>query len=257
MKNRKIIKYVIKDIARSRAVAVYFVLLLVASSVVVYSTGDTSRGTISLLNIVLLVVPLFTVIYSLIHVYNSHEMIETMLVFPVRRSKIFSAYYTGLSLTLSVCVILGLGIPFLVNGFTDIAFYLLYISVFLTLIFTAFAFLITSLVSDKTKGIGISLICWLYFAVIYDLLVVAFYIVFSDYPLETATIVFTMLNPVDLARIFILLKTDVAVLMGYTGAVLAKFFGTLSGIFLTASMMIIWFLIPYLTARMVFNKKDF
>lgn len=257
MKTIKIIKYVIKDISRSKAAFLYLFLLAASSGILIYSTGDSSRATLSMLNIVLLIVPLFTIIYATIHIYSSREMIETMLVFPVTRSHVFASQLAGVSLTLSLCVILGIGLPFILNKITTSSIYLLITSVCLTFIFTSFAFLIASLISDRAKGIGLSLIAWLYFAVIYDMLVIALYMVFSDYPLETATIIMAMLNPVDLARILILLQTDVSVLMGYTGAVLSKFFGSLYGSIFSTGAMLLWFIVPYFLAKRIFNTKDF
>jgi Cu-processing system permease protein len=60
---------------------------------------------------------------------------------------------------------------------------------------------------------------WFYFSLIYDGLLLFFLFQFSDYPLEKAMIVLSSLNPIDLGRILILLKLDIAALMGYTGAV--------------------------------------
>jgi Cu-processing system permease protein len=89
------------------------------------------------------------------------------------------------------------------------------------------------------------------------MLVVAVYKLFSNYPLETATIVMGTLNPVDLTRIFILLQLDISALMGYTGAVLKYYFGSYSGIIFSAVSLMLWLLLPLLTALKFFRIKDF
>jgi Cu-processing system permease protein len=97
---------------------------------------------------------------------------------------------------------------------------------------------------------------WFYAAIIYDALVLLFLFTFSDYPLEKAMIVLTALNPVDLARIMILLKLDISALMGYTGALYRQFFGSGTGIAFSVSMLFIWSVLPVLLALKIFSKKD-
>lgn len=66
---------------------------------------------------------------------------------------------------------------------------------------------------------------WLFLAVIYDGLFLISLIVFNEYPLDKFSLAATMFNPLD-SRILILLKLDISVLLGYTGAVFKDFFGT-------------------------------
>ena len=79
---------------------------------------------------------------------------------------------------------------------------------------------------------------------------------FSDYPLEKITLLLTALNPVDLGRIFIMLKMDISALMGYTGALYKDFFGSGYGLLFTSSIMMLWILIPLFWSVRIFNKKD-
>jgi len=94
----------------------------------------------------------------------------------------------------------------------------------LTLSFISLAFLTSTITRDKAKGIGLALMLWFYFSIIFDGLVLLFLTLFADYPLEKAMIVLTALNPIDLARILILLQLDISALMGYTGALYQQFF---------------------------------
>lgn len=84
-----------------------------------------------------------------------------------------------------------------------------------------------------------------------------FFVSFSDYPLEKAAIALTLLNPIDMARVFILLKLDISALMGYTGAVFNQFFGTLHGMTISFLAMLIWILINFVFIYRIARKKDF
>jgi len=257
MTTLKILKYEVYDMLRSRMIIIYTALLFLVSFGIIYTGKDVSKAVISLLNVVLLIVPLVSIIFGTIHFYNSREFMEMVLAMPVERKHIFWAEYAGLSLTLAAGFTLGTGLPLLIYGGADGAIYLLLSGVLLTFIFCGLAFLGSVINKDKAKGIGFSLVVWFYMAVIFDALVLAGYFAFSQYPLEKATIIVSALNPVDLARIFILLKMDVSALMGYTGASLQQFFGSWFGMMYSGIFLLLWAVLPALAALRIFNRKNF
>ena len=104
--------------------------------------------------------------------------------------------------------------------------------------------------------IGVALLLWFYFALIYDGIVLMILFAFDDYPLEKLTLLLSSLNPIDLGRIFIMLKMDVSALMGYTGALYKDFFGSFSGVLYTVGVMFIWMVVPLLLAVKAFKRKD-
>jgi Cu-processing system permease protein len=79
----------------------------------------------------------------------------------------------------------------------------------------------------------------------------------GDYPLEKPILVLSMLNPIDLARILVLLKFDISALMGYTGAVFNRFFGSNLGVLVSGGCLLLWVLIPLWRSVKLFSKKDF
>jgi Cu-processing system permease protein len=97
---------------------------------------------------------------------------------------------------------------------------------------------------------------WFYFSIIFDGLVLLFLYQFADYPLEKAMIVLSALNPIDLARILILLQLDISALMGYTGALYQQFFGSGTGVVFSLLMQLVWIAVPLLLALKIFKKKD-
>ena len=81
----KIIKYVMTDILRNRIILVYTIFLLVTSFSVFSLEDSDSKGLLSLLNIILLIVPLVSIVFSTIYVYNSAEFIELLVSQPLKR----------------------------------------------------------------------------------------------------------------------------------------------------------------------------
>ena len=70
-------------------------------------------------------------------------------------------------------------------------------------------------------------------------------------------LVASLLNPVDLARVLMLLSVDVAALMGYTGAVFERFFGSGLGLALAGGALLTWTVAPFLLGLRGFARKDF
>src|SRR5438874_411606 len=103
--------------------------------------------------------------------------------------------------------------------------FLLLVSLSLFIIFVSIALLASVKTRDKAKGIGLAILLWFYFSIIFDGLVLFILFQFEDYPMEKPMLILTALNPIDLSRVLILLKMDISALMGYTGAVFKDFFG--------------------------------
>jgi Cu-processing system permease protein len=215
-----------------------------------------SKAILSLLTIVLIVVPLISMIFTTIHYYNSYEFIELMLSQPLSRTRIILSEYSGVALSLLSAFFIGVGIPVLLFSFDDTGIALLLTGGALTLVFTSIAFLASVKARDKARGIGAALLLWFYFALIYDGLILLILFTFADYPMEKFTLVLTALNPIDLGRIFIMLKMDISALMGYTGALYKDFFGSGTGILFTTGIMLLWIVLPLWLAVRVFKHKD-
>ena len=252
----KIIKYVILDILRNKIVVAYTVFLL-AISLTVFNLEDTAgKGMLSLLNIILIVLPLVSIIFSTIYVYNSTEFIELLLSQPLQRKRLVLSIFIGLTVSLLLAFLVGAGLPILFYSGSQAGLVLMTTGMGLTIIFVALALLGSMITRDKAKGIGLAILLWFYFSLIYDGIVLFILFQFSDYPLEKFTLLLSALNPIDLGRIFIMLKMDVSALMGYTGALYKDFFGSGTGILFTTGIMLLWIVCPLWLAVRKFRKKD-
>lgn len=249
-------KYVLYDILKSKVILAYTLFLLVVSVSMFQMEENSSKAMLSLLNIILIVLPLVSLVFSTIHYYNSYEFIELMASQPMGRTRILLSEYAGVSISLLSAFLIGVGIPVMLFASDATGYALLFTGICLTLVFTSIAFFTSVLARDKARGIGLALLLWFYFALIYDGLVLLILFSFSDYPLEKLTLFLSAMNPIDLGRIFIMLKMDVSALMGYTGALYKDFFGSGTGILFTAGIMFVWILVPLWLAVRKFKKKD-
>jgi len=252
----KIVKYVLHDIFRNRILLAYVILLALSSSGLFLMNEDISKSLSSLLTVMLLVVPLVSILFTTIYFFNSYEFIELLIAQPLERGRILSGVYFGIGLSLLIAFWLGIGLPVILFDGTTVGWNFLLAGSLLTLVFTSLAFFASVLTRDKTRGIGTSLLLWFYFTLIFDGILLGVMFAFSDYPLEKLTIFLTCLNPVDLARILVLLKMDISALMGYTGAVFDQFFGSGNGMVVAISVMLAWVIVPLVIALLIFKKKD-
>ncbi len=252
----KIIKYVITDILRNKIVLVYMVFLLAASFSVFSLEDNSSKGLLSLLNVILIVVPLVSIIFSTIYLYNSAEFIELLVSQPLKRKSIWLSLFAGLASSLSIAFFIGAGIPVLIYQANVIGLTMISTGILLSVIFVAIALLATVKMRDKAKGIGAAIMLWLYFSLLFDGLVLFLLFQFADYPMEKPMIALSALNPIDLSRILILLQLDVSAMMGYTGAVFKDFFGTYMGLIFSVGVLLFWIILPVWYSTRKFNSKD-
>lgn len=252
----RVIKYVFYDLLRTRFILLYTLFLLISTFAMFQIDSDPGKVVLSLLNIVLMVVPLISVVFTTIHFFNSYEFIELMLAQPVNRRVIFFSEFISVATSLCGAYVAGIGIPSLLFGAGSSVFTLLFTGTMLTLVFVALAFLSSVLTRDKAKAIGIAMLFWFYFSLIYDGLLLWVVYTFSDYPLEKITLALIAFNPVDLARIIMLLQLDISALMGYTGAFYKSFFGSHLGLIFSSSILVVWIALPLWLAMRIFSRKD-
>ncbi len=252
----RIVKIILGDIFKNKIVLAYTLILAILSWTSFALEDNSAKGMLTILNIILFTVPLVCILFGTIYLYNSSEFIELLLSQPIQRKKIWSSLFIALSLAMIAAFLLGAGIPLLVYAPDMSGFMMIIVGCLISTIFIALAFLCSIITRDKAKGIGIAIMTWLYFALIFDGIVLFLLFQLSEYPIEHAMVAITALSPIDLARIQILLHLDVSTMMGYTGAIFKDFFGTTVGLFASFLLLCLWIFVPYIVSLIKFKHKD-
>ncbi len=250
------------DLVRSRWSLVYFGFYLVLGMALLFLNNDVSKAIITMMNIIVVLTPLIGTIFGVMYYYNSKEFTELLLAQPLKRSTIFLGQYLGLALSLAGSLVFGLGIPFAIYGVVGsgalVSFMLLLaVGALLTFIFVALAYNIGLANDNRIKGFGLAILMWLFLAVVYDGLFLISLVLFDDYPIDKFSLVASMFNPIDLSRILIILELDISVLLGYTGAVFQKFFGTSLGMVTSFAVLVAWAAAPIGLIVRQAKRKDF
>jgi Cu-processing system permease protein len=257
----KVLKYQSRDAARSRWLIAYAAFFMLVSEVLLRFSADPMKVQLSLVSVVLFLVPLVSIVFGTVYLYNAREFIELLLAQPVNRRQLYGGLYLGLTLPRALAFVCGLGTPFLFHGSDGAAIgtlaWLLASGVVLTCVFTAVASLIALRCEDRLRGLGTAIGAWMLLTVVYDGFVLFVLAAFSSYPLERAALGLMLANPIDIARVSLLLRFDGAAMMGYTGAVFLDFFGKGYGMAITAAALSLWVSMPLLFGMRVFERKDF
>lgn len=253
---KTIIKYVLLDLFKNKVIIFYTVILALLAISVLGLGDNPSKGLMSLLNLTLLFVPIITILFATIYFFNSIEFIELLLSQPIGRKRVLLSEFLGVAISLSAAYVVGIGLPLLVLVSGMQSFVLVVSGILLTLVFTSLALFIFVLVKDKTRGIGAAIITALFFALLFDGILMGLIFTFSEYPIDKFILGAIALNPIDLARVLMLLQLDVAVLMGYSGALFKKFLGSATGSAFAIGCMLFWVLVPLLLSLRLFRTKD-
>jgi Cu-processing system permease protein len=259
---RRIFQYQLRDVGRSRWVLAYAAFFLVCAEGLLRFSGVDSKALLGLTNIVLLIVPFVTMVFTTMYVYSSREFIEVMLAQPVRRRQIYLGVLLGMCVPLVAAVIIGLGIPLAIHASGETGFFvraatLVACGALLTLVTAVAAVWIAFRVTDRLRGLAIGIGAWLLLSVVYDGVVLAVITGLSDYPLDRAVLTLSFLNPLDLVRLLMLLQFDVAALMSYTGVLLSEAFSGVTGVLWIVAALLFWTIVPGWMGYRAFRDRDF
>ena len=186
----KIVSYQLQDAIRNRWVILYTLLFLVATEVMLQFGGTGSRLIVSLMNLVLILIPLVSIVFGTIYVHHSRDFIELLLSQPVSRPSLFGGLYVGLALPLAAGFAVGVGLPLVIHGavitgdHASTFVWLLATGILLTLVFTALALVVALRSENRVQAVGMALLLWFFFSVMYDGLVLILSYSLSAYPLE-------------------------------------------------------------------------
>jgi Cu-processing system permease protein len=221
-----------------------------------------ARVTLSLMNLVLLIVPLTGLLLGVTSLAGGGESLSLLLAQPVSRGEVLAGKYLGLGAALSAAQALGFGgggVVIALNAGAD------QLPGFVTLTALSFALgwltlaaalCIAALCPDRLRAMSVALLLWLLMVIAYDLVVLGATAMLTGLPLESVLFPTLLVNPVDLARVMVTLAVGSGALFGPTSAVLVKLFGTQGGVALGLVTLAVETLIPLAIAARVFRRRD-
>ncbi len=219
------------------------------------------RITASLINLTIFLTPLASLMLGSTSIVSEREAgsLEWLLSQPVSRRSVILGKFLGLTLAISIATALGYGFAGLFLSMQlpseDLPKYLglILISSALAAVGVAIGIFVSITSRGRFEALATSLLLWLTWVIIYDLLVMGASIAFG---LTYLTIFFLLvLNPVESSRLLMAYIIDPTLsFLGLTGMLAARDIWNLP-LFL-ASVIFVWCLLPLIASFKLFAKKD-
>ena len=258
----RLLRLAAREAVRGRWLVGLAVGLAVVGELLLRFAGGGVTTVLSLLDIALIVTPLAGLVVGTIQVHHAREVTELLLAQPVPRSRLFTGLWLGSTLPLAAALAVGLVAPFAWHGMLLTAgglrlLALVAMVVVLTLVSGALAFVIAMRIDDRVRALGVALAAWFVAAIAWDGIVLVVAMLFAERAVEVPVLLLLALNPLDVARVLLIVGSDAAAMLGYTGAVLARTLGADAGRGVLLLTLLGWMVVPLWWARRSFERKDF
>jgi Cu-processing system permease protein len=226
-----------------------------------YGLAGFGRTAASIINIVLLVVPLMGLTLGAISLAGERERntLQYLLAQPVTQFEVLLGKYLGLAIALFSALVLGFGISgifiSLQGGSAEINLYLLMVllAFMLALVSLSLGFLISSMVRKGSTAISIALFIWLLLLIFGDLGLMGTSIMLRLGVGQLLTL--TLLNPMQIFKIAAILNIRGSLeVLGPAGIYALRTYGTLlmPGLI---GILLAWTLLPLTFAYYAFRRS--
>lgn len=246
------------------AVAVIFTLF----ALVIAYFGAAQQGTIgfsgmdltiaSLVSLAIYLIPLIALILGYDTIVGERERgsLDLMLTMPLTRLELLLGKFTGLSMALSVPVVIGFGLVGIMMAYQvkliDLLHYAGFIlsAVVMGLSFLSIAVLISVTVKSKVMASGAALVTWFFYVLIFDLLLMGGLVATGGNVSSDVFSILLLFNPADVFRILNVINMEE---MQTIYGLVTVFPKTLSSPWLLGSVMIFWIVAPLAIATLKFK----
>ncbi|MDA2920273.1 ABC transporter permease [Desulfobacterota bacterium AH_259_B03_O07] len=226
-------------------------LFLASSRSEIAGFSGFGRTAASLINLVLLFIPLIALVTGAISISNEREngTLSYLLSHPITKSEIFTGKFIGLLLSIWFSISLGFGLAGIAisirGGGGDISKFLMtaVLSAILAASLLSVGFLISVFSKKAAKATGIAVFLWLVFIVIGDLGIMGSTVA-MDLGIKQVFIL-ALFNPTEVFKIASVLTLSPRFeVLGPVGIYAFKTFGREGLFYLLLSVMALWILIP-------------
>jgi len=181
--------------------------------------ASISTTVASLASLAVFLIPLIALLVSFDSFVGEQESgtLLLLLTYPVSKSQLVLGKFIGQGSIIALATLLGFGISAIVLyvEFENPAIFSTFSTfiasaILLGLSFTAISYLISLSVSEKSKAAGLALITWFFFALVFDLALLALLVGVEDGVSQQGLTQLMMLNPADIFRLVNLAGLDSA-----------------------------------------------
>jgi len=250
------------------AVVFAVLALVVASAGYILSGGyglqDFARTAASLVQLVLLIVPLTALTFGALALLPERGAAEMLFAQPVSRARILAGRYLGVFASLAAAQAIGFGLAGLVlhrqSGQTGLGAFVVVVTVSLALtaVFLSIAAMLAQArAARRARVLALALVVWFVAVVLYDVGVLGIASLLRSGTASRLLITAVLVNPADAARTVALMAIEGTAAFGAASLALLRFTGGAGGAILLASMSLLaWAVVPLLIAARRLARAD-
>lgn len=239
-----------------------FLLSYVGTRNIGYSEiSGFGRTTASLINLVLMLIPLMGLMLGCITISGEREKgtLHYLLSHPISKEEIFAGKFAGLFFSLIFTVTIGFALGgiaiFLNSGTSDITKYLLglVITIILASSVISLGMLISACTRKISKSIGIAIFVWFAMIILGDLGIIGSVILFNLGIQPTFYI--TLLNPAEVYKILsVLVLSSRFEILGPVGIYMSDTMGRYGALVVLSFVLLLWTIFPLVISFLYFCR---
>ncbi|MDR2035153.1 MAG: ABC transporter permease [Coriobacteriales bacterium] len=222
-----------------------------------------NKTTASLLNLVLLLIPMITLLLGGTSISSERELgtMDLMLSKPISALELILGKYLGIAAALIVTIVVGFGLMGMVVAFNvsavDAQAYLIFVglTILLALAFLSISLLVSVLVKKRITALIVSAIVWVFFILVYDLLVMAAANLFSGTSMAVFLVSTILLNPADAVRILAIVSLGGETIFGPSLIELTRMITNVSSELLMLAGIVFWIIAPLVLSVFFFKRS--
>ncbi|NLY78344.1 MAG: ABC transporter permease subunit [Lysinibacillus sp.] len=255
-----------KQMLRSRwlqLVAILFIFVFIAivmiQQLALPDIDGFTRQTASFLNLLLFLLPLFTLTIGSMSVAGDVESgwFSLLKTYPMKTFQYVLGKFVALVLSFIFIVLLAFGVVFTFGGFfggVHFPYEFLIVAFCLILIFSSIAILLGSLAKNRLHALSLSLVIWALLLLLLSYAVMAIGTIVPGHVLQKLTIGILHINPVDWLRFGYFLLSGQTAVLGPTYFDLIEFYQSVLGKIMFVGLTVLWMIIPLLLATIKLKK---
>lgn len=229
-----------------------------------YGVQDFSRTAVSLVQVVLMLVPLAALVFGGLALTPDRGAAELIYSQPVSRRVILLGRMAGVWAALAAAELIGFGLAGLVvqaeAGLDGVTRYLALMTtaVGITGIFVGVAaFIAAQSQGRRTRVLALALVAWFIAVLLFDVAALGAASLLRSAAASRLLIVATIINPIDAARTGALLAIDGTSAFGAASLALLRFTGGLApALMLIGASLAVWLLVPAWLATRALARTD-
>lgn len=256
-----------KQMLRSRwlqLVALLFIFVFVAivmiQQMALPDIEGFTRQTASFLNVLLFLLPLFTLTIGSMSVAGDVETgwLALLKTYPMKLRQYVVGKFIAIILSFLFILALAFGVVLALSGLlggVKLPFEFIVVAICLIFIFSAISILLGALAKNRLHALALSLVIWALLLLLLSYAIMAIGTIVPGHVLQKLTIAMLHLNPVEWLRFSYFLISGQGEVLGPTYFDLITFYKTIFGKMIMCLVTVIWMVVPLVLANFRLKKS--